>query len=240
MALTYTKILEGDILTVCYNSAMTTSTSTVKHILLIALITLWLGGSLFGLWWFQQKQLRPFVADTDPVEAMQIGAVDTALSAILQRLPASEIEQQIILLHLWNPDCLCNAVSQRHLDSLLSHFTKQELRAIALAPASITTEQIDDFQRLNGQRMELLVLKPEDELPLSASPGLALYKVENSNAYQLSYYGAYGFGALCTLSEDSLFTNMVNDMKHGSYGPFMNVAGSGCFCPWPKAFTQLP
>jgi hypothetical protein len=114
------------------------------------------------------------------------------------------------------------------------------LRAIALAPASITTEQIDDFQRLNGQRMELLVLKPEDEPPLSASPGLALYKVEHGNAYQLSYYGAYGFGALCTLSEDSLFINMVNDMKQGSYGPFINVAGSGCFCPWPKTFAQLP
>jgi hypothetical protein len=74
---------------------MTASSASVKHILLIGLISVWLSASLFGLWWFQQNQLRPFVADTDPIETMQISAINTALSTILQRLPASKNVQQI-------------------------------------------------------------------------------------------------------------------------------------------------
>ena len=88
-------------------------------------------------------------------------------------------------------------------------------------------------------RAEVIRL-PADTIPLSASPGLAILGADN----HLAYYGAYGFGALCSLSDDKLFTNMISTLLSGeSYGPFINIAGSGCFCAWPdpqRKPSELP
>ena len=196
------------------------------------LILVWLSGSLVGLWWFQSRLIQPFVAADAPASMRSIEAVDTALRSLLQSHPDTSLTTTgvVTLVHLWNPECSCNSVSQRHLDATLEAYPPEQLRFVILAPATATAEQLSNALSLNPRAMVLQ--SPADQtLPISASPGLAMY----SPSGELSYFGAYGFGALCTLSDSNLFVNMVSTLLSGaSYGPFMNIAGSGCFCNWPQ------
>ena len=200
------------------------------------LILVWLSGSLVGLWWFQSRLIQPFVAADAPAQFRDLAAVDQALRPLLTT--AEEIaesvtnkgDNRVTLVHLWNPDCGCNSVSQRHLDATLEAFGPEQLRFVILAPASASADVIAGMQSLND-RAEVVQIPEKLPVPISASPGLAMY----SPSGELAYFGAYGFGALCTLSDSNLFVNMVSTLLSGkSYGPFMNIAGSGCFCNWPQ------
>ena len=204
--------------------------SKQKVILISGLVILWLAGSLFGLWWFQQKSIRPFISQTDTPESRDIEAVSQGLSRVLQRSDINvRTPDKVTLIHLWNPDCLCNNVSARHTQGVLNAFDPTILKFIMLAPTHTSDEDLMEAQRLNP-RAQIIRLMESDKLPLTASPGLAIFNPDG----QLAYFGAYGFGALCSLSDDELFTNMISTMLAGKpYGPFMNVAGSGCFCEWP-------
>ena len=210
-----------------------------KTLLVSVLILIWLAGSLFGLWWFQQQSLRPFVKADAPPEARNPDKVEQGLKALLQRVSAEyplSADAPVTVVHLWNPDCLCNNVSARHTRAIIEQWPEdKEVRFIILAPATLPESRLSEARKLNPNA---LVVKASgaDQLPLTASPGLA---VLNQDA-RLAYFGAYGFGALCSLSDEALFTNMIERLLAGeSYGPFLNIAGSGCFCAWPTP-AQLP
>lgn len=200
------------------------------------LILVWLSGSLAGLWWFQSRLIQPFVAADAPAPFRDLTAVDQALESLLTTVEetpgeiSNEGDQRVTLVHLWNPDCGCNTVSQRHLDATLEAYGPDQLHFVILAPATASADVISDMQSLNA-RAEIIQVPEAVQVPVSASPGLAMY----SPSGELAYFGAYGFGALCTLSDSNLFVNMVSTLLSGKpYGPFMNIAGSGCFCSWPQ------
>lgn len=193
------------------------------------MIGLWLSATLLGLWWFQQQTIRPFISDSDDPRLWQANQVEPLFQSVLQQLP-DDNKNNVILLHFWNPSCLCNQVSQRHFNGILQSFDNQTLRVVAITSTTTSAEQVADFKRLNGDRIELIQMAPE-RLPLSSSPGLALFNNLNGD-YQMGYFGAYGFGALCTVANDDFFPNIIRNLTKGPYGPFMNVAGDGCFCAW--------
>lgn len=202
--------------------------STTRTLLLYLLIGGWLVATMAGLWWFQQKSVRPFVAADDDPRFWQARPTAELLAPLFASLEAP-LPGQVTMFHFWNPDCLCNQISQRHFEGLVKSFTPQQLRIIVVAPASVSDSQAAEFTRLNGQRMTLI--REPYPLALPVSPALALFNA----AGQMGYFGAYGFGALCTVSNDDFFPNIVRQLSSNEYGPFVNVAGSGCFCPWPKA-----
>ena len=207
----------------------TTSNASRKNFLIGSLVGVWLVATLLGLWWFQQQTVRPFISADDDTRLWQAQQVEPLFSTALQQLPQDN-QADVVLFHFWNPDCLCNQVSQRHFNGILRQFNQQQLRVIAITSTSTSDEQIREFNKLNGERIDLIQLSPQ-QLPLSASPGLALFnKVDDQ--YHMGYFGAYGFGALCTVANDDFFPNIIRNMQKGRYGPFMNVAGDGCFCGW--------
>lgn len=206
-----------------------------KNTLLSLLLITWLAGTLLGLWWFQQQTIRPFVGQNDDMRFWRATEAEPLLLNTLESLPLP-LSQQVTLVHFWNPDCLCNQVSQRHFSGILSYFSPQQLRVIILTPHTTSDAQINQFQRLNGDRFTLIRVSAEADFPLPASPGLALF----NDAMQMSYFGAYGFGTLCTLDDDAFFPNIIERMQAGPYGPFMNVAGRGCFCAWPTNANARP
>ena len=210
----------------------TTSNASRKNFLIGSLITIWLAATLLGLWWFQQQTIRPFISANDDARLWQAAEVESLFQSAVVRLPA-DMAADVVLFHFWNPDCLCNQVSQRHFNGILREFDQQQLRVVAITSTTTSTEQIEDFKRLNGERIDLIQLSPQ-ELPLSASPGLALFN-RIDGEYRMGYFGAYGFGALCTVANDDFFPNIIRNLKKGPYGPFMNVAGDGCFCAWNPA-----
>jgi len=197
-----------------------------KTLLLSLFILLWLGATLAGLWWFQKQNIRPFVAPEDDHRFWQAAQAEPLLQKLFNSLPPSDA---VTLIHFWNPDCLCNQISQRHFDGLIYGFTKEQLRIVVMAAPNVTDEQLKQFRELNGKRME--VVRAPDNFRLPASPGLALFSSDGD----LGYFGAYGFGALCSVANDDFFPNIVRSLANEGYGPFVNVAGSGCFCAWPSA-----
>ncbi len=209
-----------------------------KHLILGLAVALWLIGTAIGLWWFQSQNIRSFLDPNQPPPAAP--EVEQQLHALVaNHADAVERTAPVTLLHFWNPDCLCNQVSQRHFDGLLAKTSAEELEIVVVAPASASAETLAEFRRLNPPRIKLMQLE-SDEFRPSSSPSMALVnnrdgagKQSSIDGYELGYYGAYGFGALCTVASDDFFPNIVRKMTAGSYGPFLNVAGSGCFCEWP-------
>ena len=214
-----------------HNSADSAPLSARRTFFLYGIIAVWLLATLAGLWWFQQQSVRAFVSATDDARFWQASQTETLLRPLFDQLPAAEAGQ-VTLIHFWNPDCLCNQLSQRHFDGLIYQFTPQQLRILVVAPASLSAEQEADFIRLNGARMTLL--RDPLNLPLPTSPALALFAPDG----RMGYFGAYGFGALCTVANDDFFPNIVRKLASEGYGPFVNVAGSGCFCAWPTDQTN--
>ena len=179
-------------------------------------------------------QQRPFVAADAPASSRQLEAINAGFQNFLERIPDSPMhEGKVILVHFWNPACLCNSVSMRHVRNILATIPEAELRFIVLLPEGHDTgpnTRADIQQEFGSEAIEVYAFESGDHIPLTASPGLAVFSPQAS----LAYYGAYGFGALCSLSEADLFTSMIASLSEGNnYGPFINIAGSGCFCPWP-------
>lgn len=208
-------------------AANPTSNSKPQHrnLVLGIVVILWLTATAILLWWFQSRSVQPFLpADHNPASLQ----VSQLVPELVSWLPPAEQRAPVTLIHFWNPDCLCNQVSSRHFESLVRRFSNQQLDILVIAPANTSDARIAEFKRLNGERMRIMRMS-SDQHWLPASPSLALLRADGS----LGYFGAYGFGALCSISDEDFFPNMVRQMTAGSYGPFMNMAGSGCFCRWP-------
>tara|TARA_R110001583_G_scaffold130009_3_gene281795 strand:+ start:2809 stop:3429 length:621 start_codon:yes stop_codon:yes gene_type:complete len=206
---------------------MQKNNKTLPNWLIIALFSVWIAATLLGLWWFQQANLKSFIAAKDDTRFYQPQAVETLLAPYLDAFPPA-LENQQTLLHFWRPDCLCNRVSQRHFSRLLSDFSSEELRIIIIAHPNSRAEEIDNLQALNGDRLSIVRAK-DDLLALPSSPSLALMNADN----KLGYFGPYGFGAFCTSNEDGFLTSVVNQMASDKpLNTFTNVIGKGCFCSW--------
>jgi hypothetical protein len=195
--------------------------------LVIGLLSVWMVATLLGLWWFQQANLKHFISAEDDAQFYQPQAVEALLVPYLDQFPAA-INGQQTLLHFWRPDCLCNRISQRHFSRLITNFNADELRIIIIAHPMSSLEEIDDLQQLNGERLTIIRAK-NDLLSLPSSPSLALINQNN----KLGYFGAYGFGALCTQNNEEFLSSIVQQMSRDEpLNTFSNVIGKGCFCRW--------
>lgn len=192
----------------------------------VSLFSLWVGITVLGLWWFQQEKLKPFIASDDDSRYFQAQQIDILLQPYLAKAGDS-LKGQQTLLHFWRPDCLCNNISQRHFNNLIKEFSHEELRIIIIAHPNSSSEDISELEHLNKGR--LTVIKAENDLlTLPSSPSLAIF----NNAQKLSYFGAYGFGAFCTVREDGFLSSVIENNNKGEAATFTNVIGDGCFCQW--------
>lgn len=206
-------------------------THSPRHLVMGIVVVLWIGLTAIGLWWFQDNTVRPFLGPSDNPQQVQTRYLTEALKPVLEQVEASTA---VAMIHFWNPDCLCNQVSRRHFQGLINSQPGDVMTRIVVTPTTTTDAQIQDFQTLNPNMNTQVVRLDARALSIPASPAVALFQHTEDQGYRLSYFGAYGFGALCTLSDDNFFPNMIEKMLAGRYGPFINVAGSGCFCGWPN------
>ncbi len=200
---------------------------TLPNWLIVGLFSLWILATVIGLWWFQQTKLKSFISIDDEISYYQPTAIEQLLSPYLDQL-APALPKQQTLLHFWRPDCLCNNISQRHFSRLLTEFSSESLRIIIIAHPNSSDQEIDDLQQLNGDRLTI-VRAQEALLNLPSSPALALLNEEN----KLGYFGPYGFGAFCTVSDEGFLSSIINKMANADQlTTFTNVIGEGCFCSW--------
>jgi hypothetical protein len=122
--------------------------------LVISLLSVGIATTLLGLWWFQQTNLKSFISADDDARFYQPQVVEALLIPYLDQFPEA-INGQQTLLHFWRPDCLCNRISQRHFSRLLTNFNADELRIIIIAHPMSSSEEINDLQQLNGERLTI-------------------------------------------------------------------------------------
>ena len=125
--------------------------SAARTFLLSVMIGGWLLATLAGLWWFQQQNVRPFIASDDDLSYLRPAIISERIQPLLTLLPAASA-QQTTLIHFWNPDCLCNQLSQRHFDGLVAAFDETQMRILVVAPSTTSDRQLEEFTRLNGAR----------------------------------------------------------------------------------------
>lgn len=190
-----------------------------KALLFIAFIS-----TAASLWWFSLDSVRPFIRTKNNAVFLQPSLVEKQLKQIISTAPKPQ-PKQVTLLHFWNPNCLCNLLSQRHFDELLEQYDHTALRVFVIAPSNITAQQESEFKKLNGKRMGLI----KSDFPFPASPALALFDDKRN----LGYYGPYGFGAFCIPSSDSFFSSLIKRYRTEASTLYMNVIGKGCYCDWP-------
>lgn len=199
----------------------------ISQWLVVTLFLAWITSTIIGLWWFQQSKLRPFIVPTDSQDFYQSQKIDQRLRPYLEAYSGNDKSQ--LLIHFWNPDCLCNRVSQRHFSTLLQGFDQSQLDVLIIAHPDTSDEKIESLKVLNPERFSI-VRGGNDLRELPASPSLALY--DHNKA--LSYFGPYGFGAFCTVREDGFLSGIIKQMQTGQSTSFINVVGDGCFCSWSQ------
>lgn len=193
----------------------------------ILFISILIAATLAGLWWFQQSRIRPFIDTSDP-RFFQASEIDRFLQPILNDIRVSD--DQVLMLHFWKPDCLCNKISQRHFTELTHSFSPEELHIVIVAHPDTSEQQLDDLKSLNADRLTA-IRAPGEFRDLPASPSLSLY---GNNG--LAYFGPYGFGAFCNVREEGFLGNIIKGMQITNDSPaFINVIGDGCFCSWDSA-----
>ena len=199
---------------------------------LIAIILLML--VLGSLNFFDGNKEQAFIPPSTAAQKLDLDHITSQWQQFIKRYYDQEAmaldEAPLILIHLWNPSCLCNTVSQRHVNEVFTEFDESQVQWWVVTPSTTSQRQIDQYQALNPRIEQVIRLTPEFNLPLTASPGLAIAQPNG----QLNYYGAYGFGMDCTPSGENFFANMINNIRAGAVGPFLNIAGNGCFCAWPE------
>lgn len=212
---------------------MSNAKKSLPNWLTVALLSLWVIVTVLGLWWFQQAKIKPFIGNESDSRFFQPDEISLLLQPYLSHddlLDNEPLPGQQTLLHFWRPDCLCNNISQRHFSSLLHTFTKQQLRIIIIAHPSSSDDDIAELQRLNEHRLSVIKAKPEMTI-LPSSPSLAIFNEKQS----LQYFGAYGFGAFCTVRDDNFLSSLIEKNiagDHANQTVFTNVIGDGCFCRW--------
>ena len=203
---------------------MPNNTKSLPNWLTVSFFSVGIIAVVLGLWWFQQAQIKPFIGPEDDSRFFQ----PTEISLLLQPyLLADNKPGQQTLLHFWRPDCLCNSISQRHFSALINTFTQEQLNIIIIAHPNSSDEDIAELQQLNKHRLSVIKATPELTV-LPSSPSLAIFDVSN----ELRYFGAYGFGAFCTVRDDNFLSSLIEKNNQGNHAVFTNVIGDGCFCPW--------
>lgn len=195
--------------------------------IVVSLISSWVVLTLLGLWWFQSNQIKAFIDANDDIAYFQPLSINQILKPYVDSA-GKTLPNQKTLLHFWKPDCLCNRVSQRHFSELASEFNSEQLRIIVVAHPSTSDKELADLIELNGDRLAV-VRADASLLNLPSSPSLAIYDEQG----QFNYFGAYGFGAFCTVRDDNFLSTLIKKTPSSRSGQvFTNVIGDGCFCRW--------
>ena len=215
-----------------------------KNWLYLFVIGTWLLGTIFGIWYFQMKDVRPFVLPSteQPIEQSkkQIvvfngqGLEKTLKEALMPQLWGDQHQPHFkaTVINFWRPDCPCNRYNERHLRELVKTFQPQGVRFI-----SVTSQENIKFSRQKNKALKRLatplLVDKFNRLNIhfkhSAAPAVAIFDRHG----KMIYFGPYSIGATCFSSKDGWVERQLKQVLAGkNLDPYINVAAIGCYCSW--------
>ncbi len=175
-----------------------------RSVLAVTILGLWIGVVVGGFWWYELRLIRPFLDKLALFDGQQLDA---------SYRPSTNA---ITLMHFGDPNCPCNQFNAPHLEQLKSHYQPKGVQFVAWQQGS-EIPPIEGFDKLHSAAQLAFV---------PATPAVAIWSSDG----QLSYFGPYSSGLLCSLGEG--FAETILDQLQAGLAPqVINTTGVGCFCP---------
>jgi len=196
---------------------MTRPGTHIRKLAAISLVAVWAVSTIAAFWWFEFRNLRPFLDE----QAVMFRAADLGRH-LAQELPPTT-DNLPVLLHFWDPGCPCARFSTPHVQDLIAARAGNGLKVVIMIPdASLAPAAREHFGPEAG------VILAEGIDPVS-SPSAALL----DDSGQLAYFGPWSTGANCTVADGGFVESALDALSRGQNPQQVNTLAVGCFCRWP-------
>lgn len=177
----------------------------------LLLVMVWLAGTAWAFWWFQLRYLQPAGS-----------AISLQVDALLQDLPPLPL-QSLLLVHFYDPDCLCSRFNEAHARTIMQAYSQQGIHfLIAVPDAAVLAEAEQTF----GFPAFVSQVPPEQ---LSSPLALVL-----DADRQPVYLGSYSDKTGCTSDDGRLVENTLDALLAVDARRTPSQVSGGCRCPWPE------
>jgi hypothetical protein len=188
-------------------------------------LAVWLLGAAGAFWFFELRDWRPF--SSQGFRAFEIGRtpeIDTWFRSYVGVDAHASGRANLTFVHLYNPDCRCNADTERHLQRLIDHYRSRGVRFVtALTPLHAN-------RTAAGPLGLPVVVSSERSLAragIDTAPAALIFDAGG----RLIYYGPYSDSAWCG-SAGGLVEPVLDRALAGRSPTGALPAVRGCFCPW--------
>ncbi|MCV6587442.1 MAG: DUF6436 domain-containing protein [Marinobacterium sp.] len=218
------------------NEVAQAHSSRRQQILMGLLVFVWLIAMCYAFWWFLIRDIRLFYP---PGHEQYVHFENARMGDHLQQFIQAKhpglltSPSQGVLVHFWDPDCLCSRFNIQHVQQLIEEFGPQGIRFMV-----VLNDRVDNPEQWLQQAPTLfpgatVVSASTLALPvqLTASPSTAILNAQG----HLTYFGPYTLGALCLPSGDGLVETVFKHLLAGRQPQSGSISGSGCFCRWPES-----
>ncbi|MEW6446174.1 MAG: DUF6436 domain-containing protein [Pseudomonadota bacterium] len=181
------------------------------HPLAFGLFLLWIAGTVFGFWWFEYRDLRPYPATSGNAMVIFQGHLAHGALAELRDRNASAT-----VIGFMDPGCSCTRAAEDHFDDIETTFARQGVA----------------FKRLSPDKINL----PDGVMP--ASPAAAVIDREGRLRYlgPLSD-GAFCAPNEGQFVERAL-KRIADGRSPQDDGPLSQMS-FGCYCDWPSSRPEI-
>lgn len=189
-------------------------------------VAVWLFGTVGAFWFFELRDWRPFA-----VQSIRLFEIDGAAQTQLWFRTHIGVDAQakgsakLTFVHLYNPDCRCDAYTERHLQRLIGRYQSRGVRFVAALTPQFANRPTPVHP------LGLRVVASADGYLAAAGINTAPAVLIFDASGRLIYYGPFSDSAWC--GSDGGLVEPVLDRALAGRAPLGTVpVVRGCFCAW--------
>jgi hypothetical protein len=192
------------------------------------LVAAWLGASVGAFWLLERREFQPFPqAGAARFDTKDRAAIEAWFLRLSAAAPPPVGPARATLVHLYNPQCRCNAATEPHLERLMRDYRSRGVRIVA----ALNPTAANVVAPLPGRDLPV-------DMPVVAVAGSKLQGVESAPAAfifdangRLIYFGPYSDSAWCGRGTGLVEPILDRLLADRPAMPSLPV-GRGCFCDW--------
>ena len=189
-------------------------------------VAVWLFGTAGAFWFFELRDWRPFA-----VQSVRLFEIDGVAQTQLWFRTHIGVDAQasgnakLTFVHLYNPDCRCDAYTEQHLQRLINRYQSRGVRFVAALNSRFANRPTP------AHPLGLRVVASTDGYLAAAGMNTAPAALIFDASGRLIYYGPFSDSAWC--GSDGGLVEPVLDRALAGLAPIGNVpVVRGCFCAW--------